>query len=80
VLFTTPGTEEALVAGAARHLEPGGRLVAGFVLDGRLDVADYDQFCATAGLALQDRYATWDGAPFPGDGTYALSVHARVAG
>jgi SAM-dependent methyltransferase len=77
VLFTTPGTEEALVAGAARHLEPGGRLVSGFVLDGRLDVAGYDRFCEAAGLVLRVRYASWEGAPFPGDGSYALSVHVR---
>ena len=32
-LFTPPGTHAALVAGVARHVAPGGLLVAGFSLD-----------------------------------------------
>ncbi len=77
VLFTDPGTEAELVAGAAGHVEAGGLLVAGFVLDGRFDLADYDRFCAAAGLSPDARYATWDEAPFPGEGGYAVSVHVR---
>src|SRR5688572_21509080 len=40
-LFTPPGTQAALVAGCARHLDPGGALVAGFQLNGEYGLDDY---------------------------------------
>ena len=72
-LFTPPGTHAALVAGCARHVAPGGVLVAGFSLDRGYRVEDYDAHCAAAGLALAERFATWDREPFAG-GDYAVSV------
>jgi SAM-dependent methyltransferase len=74
-LFTPPGTQAELVAGCARHLAPGGALVAGFQLGRNFGLADYDAHCAAAGLALAERYATWDGARFTPGGDYAVSVH-----
>jgi SAM-dependent methyltransferase len=74
-LFTPPGTHAALVAGAARHVEPGGRLVAGFSTDRGYGVADWDAHTAAAGLALVERFATWDRAPWVDGGPYAVSVH-----
>jgi SAM-dependent methyltransferase len=76
-LFTPPGTEGALVAGCARHVAPGGALVAGFQLDRGYSLADYDKSAEAAGLALADRFATWDRDPFVDDGGYAVSVHRR---
>ncbi|MCP9946900.1 class I SAM-dependent methyltransferase [Streptomyces somaliensis] len=76
-LFTPPGTEEALVAGAARHVRPAGHLVAGFSLDRDYTLADYDDHCRAAGLALEARYATWERDPYAG-GDYAVSVHRRL--
>lgn len=78
LLFTPPGTQPELVAACARHVEPGGALVAGFSLDGRYGLDQYDAACEAAGLVLDRRFATWDGQPFPGDGTYAVSVHRRA--
>ncbi len=75
VLFTPPGTHAAVVAGCARHLAPGGALLSGFELGGDYELADYDDHCAAAGLALTERFATWSHDPFPGDGSYAVSVH-----
>ncbi len=75
-LFTPPGTQPQLVAGCARHVAPGGALVAGFQLDGTYPLAAYDADCAAAGLALAERYATWDRRPYDGGG-YAVSVHRR---
>ncbi|MHA6799485.1 class I SAM-dependent methyltransferase [Bounagaea algeriensis] len=75
-LFTAPGTEPALIAGAARHVAPGGRLVAGFSLDRGYSLADHDAHATAAGLTFAERFATWEGAPFAG-GTYAVSVHTR---
>ena len=63
-----------LVAACARHLAPGGRLVAGFQLqEGWPTLADYDGWCADAGLVLAERYATWEREPY-GGGDYAVTV------
>jgi len=73
MIFVAPGTEGAVVQTMARHLQPGGLLVAGFQLHG-LSVAQYDELAAAAGLVLVERFATWDRQPFTG-GEYAVSVH-----
>ncbi len=77
VLFTAPGTQAALVAGCARHLAPGGSLVAGFQLDQGYGIDAYDDDCAAVGLALDQRWSTWARGSFPADGSYAVSVHRR---
>lgn len=77
-LFTPPGTTRALVAGCARHLADDGVLIAGFSLDRGYDVADYDADAAAAGLALRERYATWDLDPFEDGAAYAVSVHGHA--
>jgi SAM-dependent methyltransferase len=75
-LFCPPTDRLALVASCAKHVRPGGALVAGFQLDRGYGLGDYDPACAAAGLALADRWATWDRAPFD-QGGYAVSVHRR---
>lgn len=75
VLFTPPGTTGAVVAGCARHLAPGGVLIAGFRLDEDYGLAAYDADAEAAGLVLAERYATWDRDPFRADSEYAVSVH-----
>lgn len=80
MIFLAPGTEGRVVANLARHLRPGGALVAGFQLGspaGTLDLATYDDHCHRAGLDLDGRFATWQRAPFRG-GDYAVSVHRRA--
>jgi SAM-dependent methyltransferase len=76
-LFTPEGTHAALVAGCARHVAPDGVLIAGFQLGRGYDLADYDAHAEAAGLVLAERFSTWDAEPFPGDGTYAVSVHRQ---
>lgn len=75
MIFLAPGAEAAVVANMARHLAPGGALVAGFRLDAHLGVDDYDGLCRRAGLEPAGRWATWDRAPWPGAGDYAVSLH-----
>ncbi|MCM3925530.1 class I SAM-dependent methyltransferase [Frankia sp. AiPs1] len=96
IALLAPGTEAAVLHELARRLAPGGRLVAGFGLDAAhlplpatpFGLADYDGWCAAAGLTLERRFATWQGTPFEtGDGPrgrgdrpvaapgYAVSVH-----
>jgi len=81
LIFLTPGTESTAVATMARHLVPGGRLVAGFQLGqpGRLSLDDYDRFCREAGLAFVERWATWGRSPWEVGGDYAVSVHRADA-
>ncbi|MGH3873385.1 MAG: class I SAM-dependent methyltransferase [Pseudonocardiaceae bacterium] len=68
----------AAVAACARHLAAGGRLIAGFQLQaGWPSLADYDGWCASAGLAYEARYATWDRHPCTDADSYAVSVHQR---
>ena len=74
-LFTPPGTQPDLVAGCARHVEPGGALVSGFQLGRGYEVTAFDADCATAGLHLAERWSTWDGQPFTSSSDYAVSVH-----
>ncbi len=79
MLFCRLDLRAAIVANMARHLEPTGLLIAGFMLESRPDaisLAEYDGACSDAGLELADRFATWDRAPFD-DGSYAVSVHRR---
>lgn len=81
------GTEPAAVARLAAQLRPGGLLVAGFGLDAAhlplasapVTLDDYDGWCADAGLTLQRRLATWDGAGYDGGG-YAVNVHRLRTG
>jgi SAM-dependent methyltransferase len=81
MLFVTPGTERAVIANLARHLEVAGRLVAGFSLrPGDLDLMTYDRLAGDAGLTLVNRWATWDRTPFVPGGDYAVSVHRLVGG
>ena len=78
MIFLEPGTEGAVVRNMARHLRPGGLLVAGFqLMAGGLDLPRYDRLAREAGLRLLERYATWDRRPWSGDGSYAVSVHRR---
>ena len=47
MIFLAPGTEGAVVANLARHLTPGGVLIAGFqLMPGRLTIARYDELAA----------------------------------
>jgi SAM-dependent methyltransferase len=77
VPYVPAARRAAAVAACARHLSPGGRLVTGFALRRSWpSLADYDRWCASAGLALVERFATWARAPYA-DGSYAVSVHQR---
>ena len=53
MIFLAPGSEATVVANLARHLTPGGALVAGFqLLSDGLTLAHYDACTARAGLTL----------------------------
>ena len=79
MIYLPPGTEGAVLANMARHLTPGGHLVAGFQLRrGGLTLERFDALGEAAGLALDRRYATWEDDPFVAGGGYAVSVHQKL--
>ena len=80
-VFCRPSDRRVLVANVAAHLEPNGRLIAGFSLestDDAITLGDYDDACAVAGLRVESRWSTWDRAPFAPPGgpepDYAVTV------
>ena len=78
MIFLTPGTEGQVIANMARHLSPGGLLIAGFqLMPGRLKLETYDELAAAAGLTLDARFATWERGEWAPGGNYAVSVHRR---
>jgi len=77
MIYCRPEDRGRIVANLASHLSPAGLLIAGFTLDrgeGVLTLDAYDEYCVDAGLALVERYATWERDPYT-DGNYAVSVH-----
>jgi len=78
ILFVDPGTEAACVAGAARHVAPGGRLIAGFSCDRQVSVDDWETWLRAAGLEPSERFSTWDGDPFYEASNYLVSVACRL--
>ena len=84
VPLVAAGTEQRVVTAMARHLRPGGLLVAGFGLDAAhlplpeatVTLEAYDGWCAAAGLALVERWATWGREAYAGGG-YAVSAHRK---
>ena len=79
MIFLAPGSESAVIANMARHLQPGGVLIAGFqVQAGRLTIERYDELASEAGLTLSERWATWDREPWQPGGNYAVSVHSKA--
>jgi len=78
MILLAPGTERSVVSNLARHVRPGGLLVAGFQLrEGELTVAAYDALAAAAGFELAERWSTWDRNPWHPGGGYAVFVHRQ---
>lgn len=76
-LFCPEAARADLVAAAAAHVASGGRLISGFQIDRGYGLDAYDRAAASAGLVVEDRWATWDRRPFDPAGDYAVSVHLR---
>lgn len=77
VLFVEPGTEAAVVEGAARHVGPGGRLIAGFSLGQGVTAEEWEQWVVDAGLQVEGRFSTWDGDAWHDGSNYLVSVALR---
>jgi SAM-dependent methyltransferase len=76
----------ATLANLTHALAPAGHLVTGFGLDAdhlptgcpALPVTEFDAACAAVGLALVQRYSTWQRDPFDDSG-YVVNVHRHAA-
>lgn len=90
VNFCRPEVRVDIVARLAAHLEPGGRLIAGFAVEPEPDAGRSDSggapatnadhhigACAAAGLTPEHRWSSWDRDPFAPDAGYALFVDRR---
>jgi SAM-dependent methyltransferase len=78
LIFLAPRTEGEVIKNAARWLRPGGRLITGYSVDpDGFGPAQHDALAAGAGLLLQDRWSTWDKAPYTPADAYAVAVHQR---
>jgi SAM-dependent methyltransferase len=85
VPLVAEGSEPAVVARMAAHVAADGILVAGFGLDrahlpaaaATVRLADYDSWCAVAGLTPVRRFSTWDRSAYTEASGYAVSVHTR---
>ncbi len=79
LIFVPAGTEDRVIANAARWLTPAGLLVTGYSLrpDG-FGPREHDALAAGVGLELQDRWSTWDRRPFSAGDRYAVAVHQRA--
>lgn len=71
--FLAPGSEVDVLTRVADHVTPGGRIVTGFHLDRDYSLADFDRDLATAGLTLEQRFATWDLVPFDDAADFAVT-------
>ncbi len=79
MVFCRPDDRARIVANLARHVAPGGVLVAGNAVEGApgaFDPDDLDRNAAAAELVIEQRFSTWDRAPDDG-GRYVVTVHRR---
>ena len=76
MILLTPGSERAVLANVARHLRPGGSLIAGFqIRRDHLTLSEYDALATATGFELAERWSTWDANEWRADSDYAVSVH-----
>jgi SAM-dependent methyltransferase len=76
MIFIARGTEAAVLRNLADRLAPGGLVIAGFQLHGRLTLEEYTDATTAAGLAPVERWSTWDREPFTG-GDYVVVVDSK---
>jgi SAM-dependent methyltransferase len=78
LIFVAPGTEGEVIYNAAGWLRPGGHLITGYsIRPGGFGPGQHDRLAASAGLVLEDRWSTWDKAPYTPSDSYAVAVHRR---
>lgn len=84
VNFCRPEVRADIVARLAAHLEPGGRLIAGFGVEPDpvvgTNAEHHVEACAAAGLVAEQRWSSWDRDPVGANPRYAVTVDRRPIG
>lgn len=83
--YLADGTLDAAIRQISAHLVPGGLIIAGYGLTREdlpesahiVPIAEYDRALRGAGFSIQQRYASWDRAPWHAGAHYAVSVHRK---
>ena len=76
--FLHPDTRVPALAGMAARLAEGGRAVVGFGAGRGYGFEDFVADAASAGLAMEQRFATWDLRPFTPDASFQVAVLSLV--
>jgi SAM-dependent methyltransferase len=76
MIFLARGTEAAVLRNLAERLAPGGLVIAGFQVQGRLSLEAYTTAATAAGLTPVERWSTWGRDPFTG-GDYVVAVDSK---
>ncbi len=79
MIFVAPGTEAQVVANMARHVKPGGQLIAGFQLGRGLSADEYNAHATAAGLYLAEHWCSWSADEPTEDAEYAVLVHTSAS-
>ena len=74
MVFVATGTEADVLTRVAAHVKPDGVVVVGFDLDLHYTLDAFDADLVTAGLRVEQRFATWDLRPLAADPDYAVTI------
>ena len=75
--FLAPGTAQEVLERMARHLAPNGRIVVGFGAGRGYDFGTFFENASAAGLAVQQKFSTWDLRPFDVESDFLVAVLGR---
>ncbi|MFE3002675.1 class I SAM-dependent methyltransferase [Nocardia sp. NPDC059246] len=76
--FLAPSTRGAVLAGFARNLAPGGRVVTGFGADRGYEFPQFLTDAENAGLTVDLQLSTWDLRPFTDQSDFLVAVFSRA--
>lgn len=74
MVFVAAGSEGDVVRRIAATVRPGGRMVFGFRRSEDYPFDAFDRDVVAAGLALEQRFGTWELDPFTEESDFAVSV------
>ena len=74
MVFVAPGSEGDVLTRVAAHVKADGVVVVGFRLDATYSLDAFDADLDSAGLRIEQRFATWDLRPFTDDADFAVTI------
>lgn len=72
--FLAEGTEADVLRRLHGHVRPDGQIVIGFGLDRGYALEQFDDDIASAGLLVDQRFATWDLRPFTANSDFNVTI------